>query len=74
MITERNGRLCEWRDLSQRSRAEAENKEAESVGEKASVRGKYWRPDLNRSEWNLLNRRLEEEIESSGQYIDESTK
>lgn len=74
MITERNGRLCEWRDLSQRSRAEAENKAAESVGEKASVRGKYWRPDLNRSEWNLLNRRLEEEIESSGQYLDESTK
>ena len=38
------------------------------------MRGKYWRPDLNRSEWNLLNRRLEEEIESSGQYLDESTK
>lgn len=74
MITERNGRLCEWRDLSQRSRAEAENKAAESVGEKASVRGKYWWPDLNRSEWSLLNRRLEEEIESSGQYLDESTK
>ena len=74
MITERNGRLCEWRDLSQRSRAEAENKAAESAGEKASVRGKYRRPDLNRSEWNLLNRRLEEEIESSGQYLDESTK
>ena len=74
MITERNGRLCEWRDLSQRSRAEAENKAAESAGEKASVRGKYWRPDLNRSEWSLLNRRLEEEIESSGQYLDESTK
>ena len=53
----------------QRSRAEAE-----TAGEKASVRGKYWRPDLNRSEWNLLNRRLEEEIESSGQYLDESTK
>ncbi len=53
----------------QRSRAEAE-----SAGEKASVRGKYWWPDLNRSEWSLLNRRLEEEIESSGQYIDESTK
>lgn len=53
----------------QRSKAEAE-----SAGEKASVRGKYWRPDLNRSEWNLLNRRLEEEIESSGQYLDESTK
>lgn len=53
----------------QRSKAEAE-----SAGEKASVRGKYWRPDLNRSEWNLLNQQLEEEIESSGQYLDESTK
>ncbi len=74
MITERNGRLCEWRDLSQRSKAEAENKAAESAGEKASVRGKYWRPDLNRLEWNLLNQRLEEEIESSGQYLDEATK
>ena len=49
--------------------------QAESSGkEQLSVRGKYWRPDLNRSEWNLLNRRLEEEIESSGQYLDESTK
>lgn len=56
------------------SRTEAENKAAESAGEKATVRGKYWRPDLNRSEWNLLNRRLEEETESSGQYLDESTK
>ena len=74
MITERNGRLCEWRDLSRRSKVEAENKAAESAGEKASVRGKYWRPDLNRPEWNLLNRRLTEEIESSGQYLDESTK
>ena len=53
---------------------EAENNAAESAGEKVSVRGKYWRPDLNRSEWSLLNRRLEEEIESSGQYLDESTK
>ena len=53
----------------QRSKAEAE-----SAGEKASVRGKYWRPDLNRSEWNLLNRRMTEEIESSEQYLDESTK
>ena len=58
----------------QRSKAEAANKAAESDGEKASVRGKYWRPNLNRSEWNLLNRRMAEEIESSGQYLDESTK
>ena len=58
----------------QRSKAEAARKAVEKAEEKASVRGKYWRPDLNRSEWDLLNRRLEEEIESSGQYLDESTK
>lgn len=41
---------------------------------KMQIRKKYWRPDLNRPEWNLLNRRLTEEIESSEQYLDESTK
>lgn len=41
---------------------------------KMQIRRKYWRPDLNRSEWNLLNRRMTEEIESSEQYLDESTK
>lgn len=41
---------------------------------KMQVRRKYWRPDLNRSEWNLLNRQMTEEIESSEQYLDESTK
>lgn len=41
---------------------------------KMQIRRKYWRPDLNRTEWNLLNRRLTEEIESSEQYLDESTK
>lgn len=58
----------------QRSKAEAARKAVEKAEEKASVRGKYWRPDLNRTEWNLLNRRLKEEIESSEQYLDESTK
>lgn len=41
---------------------------------KMQVRRKYWRPGLNRSEWNLLNRQMTEEIESSEQYLDESTK
>lgn len=41
---------------------------------KMQVRRKYWRPNLNRSEWNLLNRRMTEEIESSEQYLDELTK
>ncbi len=41
---------------------------------KMQIRKKYWRPDLNRSEWNLLNRRMTEEIESSEHYLDEATK
>ena len=39
-----------------------------------SVRGKYWRPQLRDAEWTLLNRKLDEGIESSEQYLDESTK
>ena len=39
-----------------------------------STRGKYWRPQLRDAEWTLLNRKLDEGIESSEQYLDESTK
>ena len=39
-----------------------------------SARGKYWRPQLRDAEWTLLNRKLDEGIESSEQYLDESTK
>jgi hypothetical protein len=39
-----------------------------------SSRGKYWRPDLNQQEWSLLNRRMEKELDSGKQYLDESTK
>ena len=43
-----------------------------SVQEQA--RGKYWRPELNADEWTLLNRRMETELDSEKQYLDESTK
>lgn len=35
---------------------------------------KYWRPDLKRSEWDLLNRSMEAEIESGDNYLDKATK
>ena len=38
------------------------------------TRGKYWRPDLKGSEWQLLERRMAEEIGSSENYLDEATK
>lgn len=43
-------------------------------GVQESSRGKYWRPDLNQQEWSLLNRRMEKELDSDKQYLDESTK
>lgn len=43
-------------------------------GVQEQARGKYWRPELNEDEWNLLNRRMETELDSEKQYLDESTK
>lgn len=48
--------------------------EIASNGMQESSRGKYWRPDLNQQEWSLLNRRMEKELDSGKQYLDESTK
>ena len=37
-------------------------------------RGRYWRPQLKRSEWELLERRMNAEIKSSENFLDEATK
>ena len=41
---------------------------------KLQIRRKYWKPQLRSDEWALLNKKLDEEIGSSEQYLDESTK
>lgn len=41
---------------------------------KLQIRRKYWKPKLRSEEWTLLNKKLDEEIGSSEQYLDESTK
>lgn len=41
---------------------------------KLQTRRKYWKPKLRSDEWTLLNKKLDEEIGSSEQYLDESTK
>lgn len=41
---------------------------------KLQIRRKYWKPKLRSDEWALLNQKLDEEIGSSEQYLDESTK
>lgn len=41
---------------------------------KLQIRRKYWKPKLRSDEWTLLNKKLDEEIGSSEQYLDESTK
>lgn len=36
--------------------------------------GKYWRPQLKRAEWELLERRMNAEIKSGENFLDEATK
>lgn len=38
------------------------------------ARGRYWRPQLKRAEWALLERRMNAEIKSSKNFLDEATK
>lgn len=35
---------------------------------------KYWRPNLSKSEWSLLNNRMDQEIEDSAFNLDDATK
>ena len=41
--------------------------------ERYSVKGRYWRPDLTRSEWSLLNQHMEREIGDPAHTLDEAT-
>lgn len=50
------------------------NGDTASGSTQESSLGKYWQPDLNQQEWSLLNRRMEKELDSGKQYLDESTK
>ena len=38
------------------------------------ARGRYWRPQLKRAEWELLERRMNAEIKSGENLLDEATK
>lgn len=38
------------------------------------ARGRYWRPQLKRAEWELLERRMSAEIKSGENFLDEATK
>lgn len=38
------------------------------------ARGRYWRPQLKRAEWELLEWRMNAEIKSSENFLDEATK
>ena len=41
---------------------------------KMSFSGKYWRPNLNKTEWELLHRHVEREIGDRAHTLDEATK
>ena len=44
-----------------------------TMTERYSVKGRYWRPDLTRSEWSLLNQHMEREIGDPAHTLDEAT-
>ena len=44
-----------------------------TMAAKYSLNGKYWRPNLSREEWELLNRRIDAEINDSAHALDAST-
>ena len=44
----------------------------DTMTERYSVKGRYWRPDLTRPEWELLNRRMEQEIGDPAHALDEA--
>ncbi len=44
------------------------------VGAGAAFSREYWRPNLTKAEWDLLNRTMDLEIETSDKYIDQYTK
>ncbi len=64
-----------WRAaLETRSQTRAEQSQRSETGQKLSRERKYWRPKLSQSEWSLLNRRMEQEISGSENWLDEATK
>ena len=44
----------------------------DTMTERYSVKGRYWRPDLTRPEWELLNRSMEREIGDPAHALDEA--
>ena len=48
--------------------------EDEDDGTQYQRRKSYWRPNLSKAEWNLLNNKTEVEIASNDQFLDAATK
>lgn len=55
-------------------KARAQKNTAQAGRTKMSFSGKYWRPTLNKAEWDLLHRHMEPEVNDSTHTIDEATK
>ena len=67
------------RELAKREQKIADHRSGKAVLEpdkirRAEVSAQKYAALISQQEWNLLNRRMTEEIESSEQYLDESTK
>lgn len=55
-------------------RAREKKNTAQAGRTKMSFSGKYWRPNLNKTEWELLHRHVEREIGDRAHTLDEATK
>lgn len=55
-------------------KARAQKNTAQAGRTKMSFSGKYWRPNLNKTEWELLHRHVEREIGDRAHTLDEATK
>lgn len=61
-------------DAARNNRGTVEKAAPAESRQQASSRKKYWRPDLAENEWQLLERRMAEEIGSRENFLDEATK
>ncbi len=68
------GKLTAALEAAARQAESLQSKPGDGTMSQTKYSVKYWRPDLNAAEWDLLNRRMEQEIGDPAHMLDEATK
>ena len=68
------GKLTAALEAAARQAESLQSKPGDGTMSQTKYSVKYWRPDLNAAEWDLLNRRMEQEIGDPARTLDEATK